>query len=134
MSIVSVLPCTCSQELAPEVAARIAEAERIAAEAEAEAAAFAEQAAAVQAEHDLMRQEQLQASLPPHPCCTHVYTLNGWEKILYQGLTPETVRGLAPQAGVGYRIRVWDLLECCHPWGSPGEALYYELDRGGTED
>lgn len=61
---------TWRQELAPEVAARIAEAERIAAEAEAEAAAFAEQAAAVQAEHDLMRQEQLQASLPPStPCC-----------------------------------------------------------------
>lgn len=58
---------TCLQELAPEVAARIAEAERIAAEAEAEAAAFAEQAAAVQAEHELMRQEQLQASLPPPP-------------------------------------------------------------------
>ncbi|KAL3151309.1 hypothetical protein ABBQ38_013146 [Trebouxia sp. C0009 RCD-2024] len=50
------------QELAPEVAARIAEAERVAAEAEAEAAAFAEQAAAVQAEHDLKRQEQLQAN------------------------------------------------------------------------
>ena len=58
-----------AQELAPEVAARIAEAERVAAEAEAEAAAFAEQAAAVQAEHDLKRQEQLQASpLPMLPC------------------------------------------------------------------
>lgn len=64
------------QELAPEVAARIAEAERIAAEAEAEAAAFAEQAAAVQAEHDLKRQEQLQASLPTlAAACLHTACL-----------------------------------------------------------
>lgn len=48
------------QELAPEIAARIAEAERIAAEAEAEAAAYAEHAAAVQAEHELKEQEQHQ--------------------------------------------------------------------------
>ena len=75
------------QELAPEVAARIAEAERIAAEAEAEAAAFAEQAAAVQAEHDLKRQEQLQASLPTalaapcfHTGCT-VSTSFGEEEV-----------------------------------------------------
>lgn len=77
---------TCLQELAPEVAARIAEAERIAAEAEAEAAAFAEQAAAVQAEHELMRQEQLQAIPPPHPAasCLHLER----EKMLYHGLNP----------------------------------------------
>lgn len=62
------------QELAPEVAARIAEAERIAAEAEAEAAAFVEQAAAVQAEHDLKRQEQLQASLPTTLAAPHLRT------------------------------------------------------------
>ena len=63
-----------TQELAPEVAARIAEAERIAKEAEAEAAAFAEQAAAVQAEHDLKRQEQLQACLPTAlaAVCLHI--------------------------------------------------------------
>ena len=48
------------QELAPEIAARIAEAERIAAEAEAEAAAYAEHAAAIQAEHDLKQQEEHQ--------------------------------------------------------------------------
>lgn len=46
------------QELPPEIAARIAEAERIAAEAEAEAAAYAEHAAAIQAEHDLQQQEE----------------------------------------------------------------------------
>ena len=49
--------------MAPEIAARIAEAERVAAEAEAEAAAYAEHAAAVQAEHDLKHQEQLQVLL-----------------------------------------------------------------------
>ncbi|KAL0040091.1 hypothetical protein WJX79_005960 [Trebouxia sp. C0005] len=48
------------QELAPEIAARIAEAERIAAEAEAEAAAYAEHAAAIQAEHDLQQQQEHQ--------------------------------------------------------------------------
>jgi len=53
------------QELAPEIAARIAEAERIAAEAEAEAAAYAEHAAAVQAEHDLMQREQHQVFVVP---------------------------------------------------------------------
>lgn len=52
----------CLQELAPEIAARIAEAERIAAEAEAEAAAYAEHAAAIQAEHDLKQQEEHQVS------------------------------------------------------------------------
>ena len=49
-----------AQELAPEIAARIAEAERIAAEAEAEAAAYAEHAAAIQAEHDLQQQQEHQ--------------------------------------------------------------------------
>lgn len=49
-----------AQELAPEIAARIAEAERIAAEAEAEAAAYAEHAAAIQAEHDLQQQQERQ--------------------------------------------------------------------------
>jgi len=48
------------QELAPEIAARIAEAERIAAEAEAEAAAYAEHAAAIQAEHDLQQEQEHQ--------------------------------------------------------------------------
>lgn len=46
-----------AQELAPEIAARIAEAERIAAEAEAEAGAYAEHAAAIQAEHDLQQHQ-----------------------------------------------------------------------------
>ena len=54
------LMASLQQELAPEIAARIAEAERIAAEAEAEAAAYAEHAAAVQAEHELKEQEQHQ--------------------------------------------------------------------------
>ena len=51
-------PCLFVQELPPEIAARIAEAERIAAEAEAEAAAYAEHAATMQAEHDLQQQEE----------------------------------------------------------------------------
>lgn len=49
-----------AQELAPEIAARIAEAERIAAEAEAEAAAYAEHAAAIQAEHELQEEQEHQ--------------------------------------------------------------------------
>jgi len=48
------------QELAPEIAARIAEAERIAAEAEAEAAAYAEHAAAIQLEHELQQEQEHQ--------------------------------------------------------------------------
>ena len=57
--------CGFAQELPPEIAARIAEAERIAAEAEAEAAAYAEHAAAIQAEHDLQQQEENLV----RPCC-----------------------------------------------------------------
>ena len=48
------------QELAPEIAARIAEAECIAAEAEAEAAAYAEHAAAIQLEHELQQEQEHQ--------------------------------------------------------------------------
>ena len=48
------------QELDPAVQARIEEAERIAAQAEAEAAAYAEHAANIQAEHDSLQQQQQQ--------------------------------------------------------------------------
>lgn len=48
------------QELDPAVQARIEEAERIAAQAEAEAAAYAEHAANIQAEHDSLQQQHQQ--------------------------------------------------------------------------
>lgn len=56
------------QELDPAVQARIQEAERIAAQAEAEAAAYAEHAADIQAEHDA---RQLQSQQVPSwiRCC-----------------------------------------------------------------
>ena len=60
MTYVHYVCASAAQELAPEIAARIAEAERIAAEAEAEAAAYAEHAAAIQAQHDLQQQQEHQ--------------------------------------------------------------------------
>lgn len=54
------------QAIDPAVAARIEEAERIAAQAEAEAAAYAEHAANIQAEHT-SRQQQQEQVYPHNP-------------------------------------------------------------------
>ena len=58
------------QALDPAVAARIEEAERIAAQAEAEAAAYAEHAANIQAEHDSRQQQQQQVYPHKSPTAT----------------------------------------------------------------